>query len=126
MKEDQIKGMIESKRLIALELRKKRNLAKLQSEKCTDAMKRLVQGLVVGVRDSSVEQAEDMENIVLVDIVQWEEVLLALRNFWIVDYMDIETDDCESNGVDQEMVDLTFGEIPTESEIQMGIDLEVL
>ena len=50
MKEDQIKGMIESKRLIALELRKKRNLAKLQSEKCTDAMKRLVQGLVVGVR----------------------------------------------------------------------------
>ena len=124
MKEDQIKGMIESKRLIALELRKKRNLAKLQSEKCTDAMKRLVQGLVVGVRDSSVEQAEDMENIVLVDIVQWEEVLLALRNFWIVDYMDIETDDCESNGVDQEMVDLTFSEIPAESEIQMDIGLE--
>ena len=124
MKEDQIKGMIESKRLIALELRKKRNLAKLQSEKCTDAMKRLVQGLVVGVRDSSVEQAEDMENIVLVDIVQWEEVLLALRNLWIVDYMDIETDDCESNGVDQEMVDLTFSEIPAESEIQMDIGLE--
>ena len=89
-------------------------------------MKRLVQGLVMEVRDRSVEQAEDMENIVLVDIVQQEEVLLALRNLWIVDYMDIETDDCESNGADQEMVDLTFSEIPTESEIQMDIGLEVL
>ena len=41
MKEDQIKGMIESKRLIALELRKKRKLAKLQSEKCTDDYSRM-------------------------------------------------------------------------------------
>ena len=89
-------------------------------------MKRLVQGLVMEVRDRSVEQAEDMENIVLVDIVQQEEVLLALRNLWIVDYMDIETDDYESNGADQEMVDLIFSEIPTESEIQMDIGLEVL
>ena len=113
MKEDQIKGMIESKRLIALELRKKRKLAKLQSEKCTDAMKKLVQGLVMEVMDRSVEQAEDMENIGLVDIVQQEEVLLALRNLWIIDDMDIETDDCESNGVDQEMLDLTFSQLPS-------------
>ena len=41
MKEDQIKDIIESKRLIALELRKKRNLAKLQSEKCTDDYSRM-------------------------------------------------------------------------------------
>ena len=76
-------------------------------------MKRLVQGLVMEVRDRSVEQAEDVENIVLVDIVQPEEVLLALRNLWIIDDMDIETDDCESIGVDQEMVDLTFSQLPS-------------
>ena len=76
------------------------------------------------------EQAEDqwgrLENIVLVDIVQPEEVLLALRNLWIVDLVDIETDDYESNGADQDMVDLIFSEIPTETEIQMDIGLEVL
>ena len=82
------------------------------------------------VRDRSMEQAEDqwgrLENIVLVDIVQPEEVLLALRNLWIVDLVDIETDDYESNGADQDMVDLIFSEIPTETEIQMDIGLEVL
>ena len=119
MKEDQLKSIIEGKRLIALELKMKCKLAKIEREKCSDIVKRLAQGLVMEVMDRSVEQAEYREDIGMVDIVQQEEVLLALRNLWIVEDMEVVIDGFEKGGCDQEMLDLT-----TISEVQIPMDLD--
>ena len=89
--------------MIALELKKKSKLARIER----DIVKRLVQGLVMEVLDRSVEQADYMEDIGLVDIVHQAEVLLALRNLWIVDDMELVIDASEMGGFGHKMLDLT-------------------
>ena len=58
------------------------------------------------------------------DIVQQEEVLLALRNLWMVDDMEVGTEDCEKDGLDQEMLDLSHSVLATEPEVQIQMDID--
>ena len=60
------------------------------------------------------------------DIVQQEEVLLALRNLWMVDDMEVGTEDCENekDGLDQEMLDLTHSVLASEPEVQIQMDID--
>ena len=72
------------------------------------------------------EQAENIEDVWLMDIVQQEEVLLALRNLWMVDDMEVGTEDCENekDGLDQEMLDLTHSVLASEPEVQIQMDID--
>ena len=63
MEHDYLKSIIEKKRLSALELRKKRQLARIERERCIDVVRRLAQGLVLEMVDRSVEQVENMEDL---------------------------------------------------------------
>ena len=107
MEHDYLKSIIEKKRLSALELRKKRQLARIERERCIDVVRRLAQGLVLEMVDRSVEQVENMEDLEMVEIVEQEEVLLAMRNLWIVEDMEVVSNEIEEGGFDQEMLDLT-------------------
>ena len=107
MEHGYLKSIIEKKRLSALELRKKRQLARIERERCIDVVRRLAQGLVLEMVDRSVEQVENMEDLEMVEIVEQEEVLLAMRNLWIVEDMEVVSNEIEEGGFDQEMLDLT-------------------
>ena len=89
MEHGYLKSIIEKKRLSALELRKKKQLARIERERCIDVVRRLAQGLVLEMVDRSVEQVENMEILEMVEIVEQEEVLLAMRNLWIVEDMEV-------------------------------------
>ena len=97
----------EAKKIMELELKKKRQLAKQKKAKCTWMKKSLAKGLVHEIVEKVIDLTEFQEDRELIDHVLQEEVMEGMKMLWLVDDMvlDDSPQEMKENCMDIDMCD---------------------